>query len=607
MTFEIKQLPARKDVLEEDKWNVEALFSSLEEWERQFQSAYKESDSPHWPNLAAFQGKLQESPETLASALEAFLDIGRQLEKFYTYAHLRHDEEITLDQEKSAFQRASLALHAFGEECAWFEPELLALPEETFTNFLESEPLAPFRFHLEKIRRLAPHTLSSDKEELLAMAAKPLELSGRAFSAMNNADLTFPPVQDSEGNEHPLSHGTYQLFLRSFDRGLRESAFKALHQSFMGMENSLAELLQGKVQSHLFQARARNYSSCVEAALYPKNIPVAVYKSLIHAVRNGLPSLHRYVSIRKKVMQVDTLHLYDMYVPLVQDFDFSHTFEEAERLVISSVAPLGDHYQESLAKGLSKERWVDRFENENKRSGAYSSGCYDSFPYILMNFRGTLRDTFTLAHEAGHSMHSLLSRNTQPYHYAHYPIFVAEVASTFNEELLLHLLLQETQDPRMRLFLINEKIEDLRATLFRQTMFAEFELMIHELAEQGVPLTPSLLKEKYFALNQDYFGSSAHIDEEISIEWSRIPHFYYNFYVYQYATGISAAFSLAERVLAGDQSSVDSYLRFLSSGCSNYPIALLQEAGIDMTSPTPVEKTIQKFDSLLGELESLAL
>jgi oligoendopeptidase F len=495
----------------------------------------------------------------------------------------------------------------FQQECAWIEPELLALPADLIDDYMKSPELADYRFHVEKIVRMRPHTLSADKEELLAMAGKPLQAPPKAFSALNNADIKLGKITDSEGKEHDLTHGLYQMYLRSQDRVLRENAFKGMLNSFQGFENTIAELLYGQVQTHLFNAHARQYPTCLDAALFPKKIPLSVYRSLIQAVRGGLETLHRYVRLRKKILHLPEVHLYDMYVPLVPQVDIKMSYVEAEDAIIESVAPLGEQYQNALKRGLKSERWVDRYENKNKRSGAYSSGCFDSFPYILMNFRGILRDTFTLAHEAGHSMHSYLSKTSQPYHYSHYPIFVAEVASTFNEELLMNLLLNRFTKKEEKLFLVNEKMEDIRATLFRQTMFAEFELKIHELVESGAPLTPSLLKEIYYQLNADYFGPDAFIDDEIRIEWARIPHFYYNFYVYQYATGISAALSLAEKVLAGDSGARDNYLAFLSSGCSLFPIDLLKLAGVDMTTPEPVQAALRKFDSLLTELESLTL
>ncbi len=598
---------SRSATQDQDKWNVEALYPSYEAWEKAFQQASESPSKPRWLSLSALQGKLGESPATLLATLEKSAQISRELEKLHTYAHLRHDEDITDNTFKGAYQKIMALISDFEQESSWIEPEILALDPTQIDDYLRSDLLVDYKFHLEKIIRMRPHTLPADQEVLLAKAGRPLQAPPNAFSALNNADLKFGRIEDGSGEEHELTHGLYQLYLRSSDRVLRKNAFKQMHGSFKGFENTFSELLHGQIQAHLFNSEARSYSSCLEAALFSKRIPLSVYHSLIRAVRSGLGSLHRYVALRKKILGVSELHLYDLYVPLVPSKEIKMDYSQAEQLVIDSVAPLGTDYQSNLRQGLLEERWVDRFENKNKRSGAYSSGCFDSYPYILLNFKGILRDTFTLAHEAGHSMHSHLSRTHQPYHYSHYPIFVAEVASTFNEELLMHLMLDQTRDKEERLYLINEKMEDIRATLFRQTMFAEFELKIHELAESNTPITPHLLSELYHQLNVDYFGPEASIDEEISIEWARIPHFYYNFYVYQYATGISAALTLAEKVLRGDQTARDNYLAFLRSGSSLHPIDLLKLAGIDMTTPAPVESALKKFDTLLDEFETLAL
>lgn len=602
-----EEIKSRAEVALEDQWNVGALYPSFDAWEKAFKGVCEQETTPHWPSLASFQERLKEGPQVLKEVLDRSSTLSRELEKLHTYAHLRHDEDITDDRNKGASQRILSLFFDFQQESAWIEPEILSLPSNLIENYLKAPELTAYRFHIEKIVRMRPHTLSADKEELLAMAGKPLQAPPKAFSALNNADIKLGKITDQMGKEHELTHGLYQLYLRSPDRTLRENAFKRMHTTFLGYENTLAELLFGQVQGHLFQAKARNYPSCLDAALFSKKIPLSVYRSLIEAVRAGLPALHRYVSLRKKILQLPELHLFDMYVPLVAHIDIKMNYTEAEEVIIESVAPLGKNYQEVLNRGFKVERWVDRYENKNKRSGAYSSGCYDSYPYILMNFRGILRDTFTLAHEAGHSMHTYLSKSSQPYHYSHYPIFVAEVASTFNEELLMNLLLKRFTRKEEKLFLINEKMEDIRGTLFRQTLFAEFELKIHELVEAGTPLTPALLKELYYQLNIDYFGPDVIIDKEIDIEWARIPHFYYNFYVYQYATGISAALSLAEKILDGDTQAQENYLSFLKGGSSLFPIDLLKLAGVDMTTPHPVQAAIRKFDTLLNELETLAI
>lgn len=541
----------------------------------------------------------------MRKALDLFMKIDRELSRLYTYAHLRHDEEIADAEFKNHYEKILTAAHAFNQESAWLQPELLALPDSLLQEYCASPLLADYTFYLEKMRRIKEHTLSPENEKLIALAGQALQTSHKAFSAINDADFKFTPVMDSRGESKPLSHGTYSLYIRDQDRVLRERAFKQYHQHYLDYENTLCELLTGQVQNHLFQARAHRYSSCLEAALFPKNIPLAVYHALIEAVHERLDVLHRYMQLRKKILKLDELHLYDVYVPLTSAVDIRLPYPEAEKWVIESAKPLGTEYQNYLRAGLENQRWVDRYENENKRSGAYSSGCYDSMPYILMNYKNLLRDVFTLAHEAGHSMHSLYSRKHQPYHYSDYPIFLAEVASTFNEDLLIRLLLERCQNKEEKIFLINQKIEDIRGTLFRQTLFAEFELLIHQKVEQGIPLTPQLLKQEYRQLNARYFGPETFIDADIEIEWARIPHFYYNFYVFQYATGISAALALAEKVISGDQRDREAYLNFLKGGSSQYPIEMLKQAGVDMTTSAPVKGAIQMLEKLLTQLEQL--
>ncbi len=600
-------LLARKDVLEKDKWNVEALYPSLEEWEKDFKVWEGVENGVRWPNIASYKGRLGERAEVLNELFNACTALDRQLSKLYTYAHLRHDEDVANDTFKHAYIKILSLCHKLREETSWIEPEILDLPQETLDKYLKADSLKDYALYLEKMIRMKPHTLSAEKEELLALAGRPLETSQKAFSAFNNADLKFPSIKDEKGDLRELSHGKFLLYLRDSDRTLRENAFKTVHKSFASYENTICELINGQLQRHVFERRARNYSSCLEAALFPHQIDLAVYKTLIQTVRSCLPSLHKYMALRKKLFGYSELHLYDMHVPLVSDVDFKIGYEEGEKLVVDSVAPLGEEYQNILRKGLLEDRWVDRYENAQKRSGAYSSGCYDSMPYILMNYQNTLSDVKTLAHEAGHSMHSYFSNKNQPYQYSSYPIFVAEVASTFNEELLSMHMLSKMEDPKKRAYLINQKIDDIRATFFRQTMFAEFELKLHEWADQDVPLTPTLLKAEYYKLNKEYFGEDVVVDQEVEMEWARIPHFYYNFYVYQYATGISAALALAEHVQKeGDKARRD-YLRFLSSGCSKYPIDLLKLAGVDMTSPKAVEAAASRFDSLVKELETLLL
>jgi oligoendopeptidase F len=595
----------REETEKQDRWNVESLYSSEKEWDKAFQSFVNLADKPCWPAIQAYQGSLGQSPERLKDAIECIIKIERELTKLYTYAHLRHDEDIADPKFKAAYERIVSCAHLFSQETAWFLPELLTIPEKTFETYLKSAVLQDYRFYLEKMIRIKKHTLSPESESLMALAGQALETANNVFKSMNDADFQFGSVFDAENKEMPLTHALYGMYLRRHDRLLRERAFKQYHKKYQSYENTLCEILSGQLQTHCFNAKARHYPSCLNAALFPKNIDVSVYHSLIAAVNERIDVLHKYMGLRKQILNLPELHLYDVYVPLVEDFEMDMPYAEAEDLVIESVAPLGSEYQNLLRSGFKERRWVDRYENKNKRSGAYSSGCYDSEPYILMNYKGISRDVFTLAHEAGHSMHSLYSHKHQPYHYGDYPIFLAEVASTFNEDLLSRLLLKRCSNPVEKIFLLNQQIEDIRGTLFRQTMFAEFELLIHEKVEQNIPLTPQLLKQEYRNLNLKYFGPSVVIDEEIDIEWSRIPHFYYNFYVFQYATGISAALALSDQVVHGNEKNRTDYLGFLKAGSSKYPIEILKMAGIDMGSPAPVIAAINKFDGLLNELERL--
>lgn len=601
----VQKTKDRTEVSIEDQWDLISMYGSIQEWEKEFNTWGRPNQTPHYPEIQSFKGTLNKGPENLKNLFVLCFQIERYLGKLYTYAHLKHDEDLAQDLHKKMHSQISSIYYDFKEETSWIEPEILQLPSETLNKYLNSPVLAEYRVYLERVIRLKPHILSSEKEELLALAGKPLQVSVRAFSALNNADLKFPSVENSKGEKLELTHGKYSLYLRSADRKLREESFKKLHQTFADYENTICELIQGHVQTHVFGKKARNYSSCLEAALFPNEIDPAVYHALINKVREKLPSLHRYMGLRKKALGFQEMHLYDLYVPLVQEVQMTFDFDTAQDHVIESVAPLGKQYQKELEKGLKSDRWVDRYENLRKRSGAYSSGCYDSNPYILMNYQGTLQDLKTLGHEAGHSMHSLLSKMNQPYQYSSYTIFLAEVASTFNEELLLSHLMSLNLSKQEKAFLINQQIEDIRLTFFRQTMFAEFELKIHELAENNVPLTPGLLKEVYRKLNIDYFGPDVVVDAEIDSEWSRIPHFYSDFYVYQYATGISAAFALFEKVMEEGEGARDRYLKFLSSGSSLPPIELLKQAGVDMSKPEPVEAAIRHFDRLVDELFQL--
>ncbi len=598
-------MKTRQEAAQKDVWNTEALYPNFQAWENHFKSICKEKNhnQEQWPEISKWKGKLS-NEKNLSEFFKYLFNLSKELEQLYTYAHLRHDEDIADTQHKGAYSRITTMLHQFSQKTAWIHPELLSLSEETIKKIIKSPDLKPYAFHIEKIVRLKPYTLSEREEELIALSGQPFQSFYKAFNSLSDADFSFGKIKDKEEKEYELTHASYALLLRSQDRSLRENAFKQYHQKYRDHQNTLTEIINGQIQKSLYLTKARRFPSSLDSALFANNIPTSVYRNLITAVNKRLPSLHAYLELRKKKLKLEKLCPWDLYVPLTNDLDIKMDYTHAVKAVVESVAPLGAEYQHALKNGLTQERWVDWFENKNKRSGAYSSGCYTSAPYILMNYKNILRDVYTLAHEAGHSMHSYLSRKHQPYQYGDYPIFVAEVASTFNEDLLLRHLLTSFTEKKEQEFLINQRIEDIRSTLFRQTMFAEFELLIHDLTAKNIPLTPDRLNKEYLELNQKYFGESVEIGEELSIEWARIPHFYYNFYVFQYATGISAATALAEKVVNGGEKERDDYLSFLKSGCSGYPIELLKKAGVDMETAEPIELAIDSFDSWVSKLSS---
>jgi len=590
-------LPTRSQVSSKNKWNVEALYSDPATWLQEFSTVKGTDSSPRWPTIASYQGRLDD-PQVMAEFLDLYFSLNRKLEKLSVYAHLRFDEDQDNDQFKTNDGLIKGTYQDFAFETSWFEPEILTISPEV----LKSPILSQYQFYFDQILRARPHTLTPDKEALLALSGKALSTSSRAFSALSNSDMTFKPALDSQGIEHPLSNGSYGSLIQSPDRTLRKNAVLNIHKGYGEHLNTLCELLQGQTQTHYFSAKARNYPDSVTAALFSKNIDPAVVRQLIATVKGNSHLMAEYIALRKSALKLDEIHVYDLACPLVADAKMKISYDEAAATVIASVAPLGTDYQSILRKGLEEDRWVDKFENTKKRSGAYSSGCFDSMPYILMNFHDTVNDAMTLAHEAGHSMHSFLSRKNQPYVYSQYTIFVAEVASTFNEQLLLDELMKKVKTKQERAYLISDQIDRIRGTIFRQTMFAEFELKIHEMVEQGQPLTPALLNKVYGSLVREYYGSDIVIDKEIEFEWARIPHFYYNFYVYQYATGISAAMALHEQVLKSPVAR-DRYLKFLSSGGSKYPLDLLKDAGVDMTTSAPIEAAMHRFEYLVKELK----
>lgn len=591
----------RQDVDVSETWNLESIYASNEAWEEEFESV-----KAMLPLLVEYKGRLGQSADTLYEGLQLRDEVSRRLYKLYTYAHMRYDENTADSFYQAMNDRARTLASQIGATLAFMTPELLAVPETTIETYLnENADLAMYRHAFDELNQEREHVLTEAEEAILAKAGEVLGQSGTTFGMLNNADLTFPKIKGEDGEETELTHGRFITFLESSDRSVREAAFKAMYGTYAKYTNTLASTLAGSVKKDNFYADVRKFPSARAAALHGNAIPESVYDGLVEAVHEHLPLLHRYVALRKRVLGLDELHMYDMYTPLVSEVEMKVSYEEAKQLMVEGLAPLGSEYKHILEEGLS-ERWVDVRETRGKRSGAYSSGAYDTQPFILMNWQDNINNLFTLAHEFGHSVHSYYTRKSQPYPYGDYSIFVAEVASTTNEALLNDYLLKKVTDRKEKLYLLNNQLETFRGTLFRQTMFAEFEHAIHDAARLGQSLTPEFLTSTYYALNQKYFGEEIVLDEEIGLEWARIPHFYYNYYVYQYATGISAAAALTDQILEEGQPAVERYINnFLKAGSSDYPIEVLKAAGVDMTTKAPVEAALRQFERVLDEFEAL--
>lgn len=595
-----KTVPARAEVDPQFQWALTDIFPSDEAWS----SCYAEAQSM-LDKLRGFEGHLSDSADTLLEYLRFGDTLSEKLDALGNYAQRKSDEDTrnAVYQEMTA-KFTNLAV-AVGQADAFSTPELLAIPDETLDSFYQAAPgLSHYRLVLDRVRRQKPHTLSRECEALLAAAGQLGQCPDDIFSMLNDADMTFPDAVDSQEQSHPVTHGTFVPLLQSPDRVLRENAFHSLYSVYGQYRNTSAAVLSAQMKQLQFFADARRYDSALHAALDGTEVPVEIYHNLISAVRDGLPAMHRYVRLRKKLLGVDELHFYDLYTSIVADQDVEVDYEEAKQTALEALAPLGDEYRAMLEEGFTNH-WIDVYENQGKRSGAYSAGPYGTHPYVLLNYTDTLNDVFTLVHEMGHALHSYLSNKHQSVTYANYVIFVAEVASTCNESLLMQHLLNKTQDKRRRAYLVNYFLEQFRGTLYRQTMFAEFELWCSEQTRQGIPLTAESLSAKYQQLNRDYYGEDIVLDPEIALEWARIPHFYYNFYVYQYATGYAAAIALSQRILKEGAPAVEDYLSFLSKGCSADPVTLLRGAGVDMTSPEPVAAALKLFNSLVTELETL--
>lgn len=597
----VKKLPTRSEIKVEDTWRLEDIFPTDEEWDKEFQAV-----KDLLPGISEYQGKLADSADVLYEALQKQDQILERIGKLYTYAHMRYDQDTTNSFYQGLDARIKSLYSQVASSLAYIVPEILSIDEEKVKSFLnEKEELKLYEHALEEINLQRPYVLSAEQEALLAEASEVMNSSSNTFGMLNNADLEFPSIKDENGEEVEVTHGRYIRFLESTDRRVREDAFKAVYGTYGKFTNTFSSTLSGQVKQDNFNAKVRNYDSARHAALSANNIPETVYENLVNTINEHLPLLHRYIKLRKKVLGLDELHMYDLFTPLVPDVKMEVTYDEAKHIILKGLAPLGEDYLNVMKEGF-ENRWVDVHENKGKRSGAYSSGSYGTNPYILMNWQDNVNNLFTLAHEFGHSVHSYYTRKTQPFPYGDYSIFVAEVASTCNEALLNDYLLKTIDDEKKRLYLLNHYLEGFRGTVFRQTMFAEFEHLIHQKAQNHEALTAELFTKEYYDLNVKYFGKeNMVIDEEIGLEWARIPHFYYNYYVYQYATGFSAATALSKQILEEGQPAVERYLEFLKSGSSDYPIEVLKKAGVDMTSSKPIADACKVFEERLNEMESL--
>jgi oligoendopeptidase F len=596
----VAKLPARKDVPAADTWDLASLFASDAAWEEAL-AVWEERIG----QFAAFAGTLGSGPERLAECLAHDLAFDREGDRLGTYAHLRASEDQAApDAQRMAGRFQHVATRA-GEAASFIRPEILAIPAERLADWMRGPALAPYRLLLERLVRTRPHTLSEPEERLLAMQGTVAGTAAKVFRQLTDADLKFGAVTTGKGERIELSNATFTTLLHDTTREVRRTAFHQFYDQYEAHAHTLAATLSGSVERDVYAARVRRHPSAVEAALFADNVPLAVYDQLVAAVRGHLPAVHRYYDLRRRVLKLDEIHHYDCYVPLVPELERRHTWDEAVTVVIESLAPLGPGYCERLDRGL-RGRWCDRYPNAGKQSGAFSSGTYDSDPYILMNFQAeAIEHVFTLAHEAGHSMHTRLSAEAQPYQYSGYTIFVAEVASTFNEQLLTRLLLERARTKQERAAILSREIDSIRATIVRQTMFAEFERQAHASAEAGEPLTLERIRAIYRGLLDAYFGPAFALDAVLELECLRIPHFYNAFYVYKYATGLAAAIALAERVAEGVPGALDAYLGFLRGGSSKWPLDLLRDAGVDLEKPEPVATALTRFGALVDELDSL--
>lgn len=597
-----KKLPLRSEIPAEFTWRLEDIFATDEDWNKEYSEIKKLI-----PEIEQFRNILGRSAQDLLKGLQFQDELLMRLDKLYTYAHMRFDQDTTHSSHQAMNDQAVSLYTEASSTMSFIVPEILSIPEEKLNTFLkENEQLQVYKLALDELNEKRPYVLSQNEEKILAQASDALQTAANTFGMLNNADLVFPAIIDEDGDEVEVTHGRYIHFMESRDRRIRKDAFQAIYSTYGKYQNTFASTLSGAIKKNNFYANVRGYKSARHAALSKNQIPETVYDQLVDTVNRNLNLLHRYMSIRKKALGLDEMHMYDIYTPLVKDVSFKIPYPEAQKILLDAMSVMGEEYV-SILKEAYDNRWVDVYENKGKRSGAYSSGAYGTNPYILLNWQDNMDNLFTLAHEFGHSVHSFYTRKHQPFVYGNYSIFVAEVASTCNEALLNDYLLKKMDDKQKRLYLLNHYLDGFRGTVFRQTMFAEFEHLIHQKAQAGEALTPHMLTSLYYELNKKYHGAAMVSDKEIGLEWARIPHFYYNYYVYQYATGFSAAAALSKQILSEGKPAVNRYLSYLKAGSSDTPINVLKKAGVDMTSSTPIEQALQTFKEKLDEFEQLLL
>ena len=589
----------RNEINEKDTWDLSTIFETDQKWEEELALLTEDTKQ-----AASLEGHLLDSAESLLDITERYLDLSRRLEKLYVYAHMKNDQDTRVAKYQEYYAKAMTLYSQLDQVFSFYEPEFMAITEEQYQNFLAEEPkLQPYKHFFDKLLQNKDHVLSQREEELLAGAGEIFGAASETFAILDNADIVFPFVKDEDGNEVQLSHGVYMRLVESKNREVRRGAYEALYATYEQYQHTYAKTLQTNVKVQNYRAKVRNYKSAREAALAANFVPESVYDNLVSAVRKHLPLLHRYLALRSKILGIPDLKMYDVYTPL-SSVEYSFTYEEALKKAEEALAVLGEDYLSRVKRAFS-ERWIDVYENQGKRSGAYSGGSYDTNAFMLLNWQDNLDNLFTLVHETGHSMHSSYTRETQPYVYGDYSIFLAEIASTTNENILTEKLLQEVKDDATRFAILNNFLDGFRGTVFRQTQFAEFEHAIHQVDQNGEVLTSEFLNNLYADLNQEYYGLSKEDNPQIQYEWARIPHFYYNYYVYQYSTGFAAASALAEKIVHGSQEDRDRYIDYLKAGKSDYPLNIMRKAGVDMEKEDYLNDAFAVFERRLDEFEAL--